>query len=685
MVNYGLKDKVALILLAILLAELGAWARPYAVLEGDTLRIGNRLMERRFAWNGGAVRTLSITDKVTGLERKASGKQSDFVLSPGPAMGGTLESVEVPETALRPAHLLVQISYMQGSLEVLREYRIFEDVPAIGCQTFVRGSLEGPIHGEADNAADRKNIESASDMAAKAVGGAVLDRVAVAGVHWRCKAVEFKDVTDWNNTLVFEDRFIPYRKLGYRGNLLFADDGEGGLFLLKEAPCSSVQLNYGGADFFADKDGFSVTGIGLKSADIKADSWTSLYGCVTGIYGPERGAGLMALRAWQNTMRSCEDMIMMNTWGDRSQDAKVNEAFCLSELEKAALLGITVFQIDDGWQSGKSPNSKLAKGSFKNIWDRPDYWTPDPVKYPRGLHPIVKRAGELGLAVGLWYNPSIQDSFADWEKDAAAILGLWREYGIRIFKIDGLQIPSKKAEENLRRLFDRVKEESGGAVIFNLDATAGRRAGYHYFTEYGNIFLENRYTDWGNYYPYQTLRNLWMLSAYVPSQRLQIEFLNPWRNTGKYRADDPLAPSGYSFEYLAAICFAAQPLAWMEASNLPKEAFAAGTLLKDYRAIMADLHSGTILPIGDEPSGYSWTGFQSIKNDREGYLLIYRENHPSPKALISTYFPPDRRVQLIPVAGKGRRTKLKSDSSGHLPLTLQEMNSFVIYKYSVLP
>lgn len=48
-------------------------------------------------------------------------------------------------------------------------------------------------------------------------------------------------------------------------------------------------------------------------------------------------------------------MVMMNTWGDRSQDTKVNEAFCLQELERAAKLGITHFQIDDGMAGGQEP------------------------------------------------------------------------------------------------------------------------------------------------------------------------------------------------------------------------------------------------------------------------------------------------------------------------------------------
>ena len=112
-------------------------------------------------------------------------------------------------------------------------------------------------------------------------------------------------------------------------------------------------------------------------------------------------------------------------------------------MERAAKLGITHFQIDDGWQVGKSPNSAVAKGSFRNIWDNEDYWTPDPVKYPHGLTPIVEKGKELGIEISLWFNPSVQNDFADWEKDAETLIGLYRKYGIRVFKIDGLTIPTK--------------------------------------------------------------------------------------------------------------------------------------------------------------------------------------------------------------------------------------------------
>ena len=603
----------------------------YARMDGDTLSVGNSLIERRYLWNGGHLKTLSLEDKTTGALHMSLTLRPDLVLTKGADAGtdARLLTEVIPQSEICPSYLKVTVAYSLGSLDIRREFRIYEDTPAIACDTWLKGRVDNLASSAEGNMADRKNIEFAEDMKSGQVT-ALLDQIHLPGQHWHAKSVEFWDVTDWNNNLVDERDVVTYRKNRYRGNLLFARDGEtgNGFYFLKEAPCSSVQLAYKGADFIAEFGHFMVTGIGVSADDISSDEWTKTYSVVVGVYGEGELSALTALRKYQKNIRlhvpERDEMVMMNTWGDRSQDSKVNERFCLEELEKASRMGVSHFQIDDGWQYGKSPNSAVAKGSFKNIWDNPDYWTPDPDKYPRGLKPVVERGRELGIEIGLWYNPSIQNDFADWEKDAAAIVGLYRKYGIRIFKIDGLGIPSKKAEKNLRRLFDRVLEQTDNAVMFNLDATAGRRGGYHMFNEYGNIFLENRYTDWGNYYPYWTLRNLWMLSKYVPAEKIQVEFLNKWRNDRKYEGDT-FAPSVYSFEYVFAVSMAGQPLAWMEASNLPEEAFDIAPVIKGYRDVSADFHSGVILPIGEEPSGRSWTGFQSICSDKEGYVLDYRE------------------------------------------------------------
>mgnify|MGYP000210060887 FL=1 len=518
-----------------------------------------------------------------------------------------------------------------------------------------------------------------------------IDRLQLSGNHWRARTVEFFDYTDWNDNLVTERTWLPYRRNTYRGNLLFAHDvaTRQGFFFLKEAPCSSTQLHYNGSDFVADFSDFMVVGLGIASDDVKPDSWTRVYGCVTGVYTGDEQEALTALRLYQKQLRhhtaAQDEMIMLNTWGDRSQDAKIDEAFCLAELDRAARLGVTLFQLDDGWQSGKSPNSKTAGGSFKDIWKNADYWTPNPTKFPHGLKRIVEKGKKLGIRIGLWFNPSIQNDFADWQKDAQVIIGLYKEYGICCFKIDGLQIPTKTAEQNLRRLFDAVLAQTNHEVIFNLDATAGRRGGYHYMNEYGNIFLENRYTDWGNYYPYRTLRNLWMLSRYVPAEKMQIEFLNKWRNADKYSTTDPFAPARYSFDYLFAITLAAQPLAWMEASNLPEEAYATATLLKEYQPLQLQFHQGIILPIGEEPSGRSWTGFQSIVSDTQGYLIIYREDNDIAKRTIDTWLPEGKKVTFTPLMGNGKKFVAEVGVQGKVSFELNDKNSFTLYQYQVKP
>lgn len=663
----------------------------YSRLNSDTLTVGNSLVERKFVWNGGNLMTASITDKVSGKVLRSVRFEPDFVMisASGPGSNGSYSSENVPQTPVSPAYHRVTVKYSLGTLQIRREFRIYSGCPAVACDTWVRGSMTGRLASSVENNADRKNIEFAEDMASRPVS-AVIDRVSLPGNHWHGRAVEFWDVTDWNNNLVTERDFISYRKNSYRGNILFLQDGTdgSGLFFLKEAPCSSVQLEYGGADFIADFGTFSVTGPGISTGDVSQDKWTRIYSCVMGVWSGSEFDALSALRLYQKNVRrhipGRDEMVMMNTWGDRSQDAKVNEAFCLAELEKAARLGVTHFQIDDGWQVGKSPNSAVAKGSFKNIWDNPDYWTPDPVKYPHGLAPIMDKADSLGIEIGLWFNPSIQNSFEDWEKDADALIKLYREYGIKVFKIDGLNIPDKKAEENLRRFFDKVSEATGYQVVFNLDVTAGRRGGYHYFNEYGNIFLENRYTDWGNYYPYQTLRNLWQLSKYVPAEKLQVEFLNKWRNHGKYPDGDPFAPGNYPFRYLFAITMPGQPLAWMEASNLPEEAYGTASLIETYKGISEEFHSGVILPVGEEPSGRSWTGFQSVSDDASGYMLVFREDNMSGSAEVDTWLDSGAEVRFDAVAGDGVSFTAVAGNDGVVEFALPERNTFALYRYTVL-
>ncbi len=661
----------------------------YSRLENDTLVIGNKHIERKFIWNKGNLITYSLSNKLSGQCLLNKNKKPDFqILKDIENISKTsYTSKEIAETAIHPAYLQTEVCFSLGTLGIKKVYRIYNDSPAIACDIYLKGSIDSILDGKTSNLADKENIEFVEDMKLSQMT-AILDQIKLDGFHWKTKIVEFYDVTDWNNNLVFENTIIPYRKNFYKGNLLFAANmqNDDGIFFLKEAPSSSVQLAYNGYDFTTELGHFIVSGIGMTQKDIKTDEWRKAYGCVIGVSKGSELNQLMSLRSYQKNLRKVlpkrDEMVMMNTWGDRSQDSKINEKFSLQEVERAAHLGMSHFQIDDGWQTGKSPNSAVSKGTFKNIWDNPNYWTPDSAKYPRGLYPIVEKGKELGVEICLWFNPSVQNDYADWEKDVQAIIKLYKEYGIRTFKIDGLSIPTKQSEINLRKLFDTVLEKTNNNVVFNLDATAGRRGGYHMFNEYGNIFLENRYTDWQNYYPYWTLRNLWQLSKYVPAEKLQIEFLNKDRNTDKY-GDDIFAPNKYSFEYLFATTMAGQPLAWFEGSGLSEEALSIEKTINAYKNIQHDFHIGVILPIGEEPSGRSWTGFQSLKEDN-GYFIFYRENTIESIGYVKTWLEEGVKVKCIPISGTGKAIKTTIGHKGIIKVELPKGNSFVMYKYKII-
>lgn len=660
-----------------------------ARLENDVLTIENALISRTFKWNNGNIITTSLTDKASGKKWEMNSNKPDLVF-PGEsatASNALFKAEVISRTAIAPEHLQAQITYSLGSLEVKRVFRIYPGCAALACDFYYRGQSTQAWLQPDMNMADRVNIEKLASGGAD-IKAPVIEKLELPGKHWRLSAIEFFDVTDRYNTLVTGVEALSYRPNLYRGNLLFAHDNtsDHGIFMLKEAPTSNVQLAYPGGDYQTDYGVFRMLGAGMSPSDLHPTEWRRGYGFVTGVYSGDEIKRLMALRNYQKKLRihlpGRDEMILMNTWGDRGQDSRVREQFALAELQAGAALGITHFQLDDGWQSGRSSNSAMKGGSLSNIWDNKSYWVPDPAKFPNGLDPVVKKGKELGIEVCLWFNPSRDNSNENWEKDADAVIGLNKKYGIRTFKIDGVNLPDKLAEVNFRKFLDKVNQETSQGVVFNLDVTAGRRGGYHYFNEYGNIFLENRYTDWQNYYPYTTLRNLWMLSRYVPAQNLQIEFLNKWRNRDKYR-EDPFAPAHYSFEYLFAITMAAQPLAWFEGTGLPDEAVLAGSaIIKKYREIQSDFHSGSIFPIGQEPSGRSWTGFQSVQEGK-GYLLVFREDNNSSKVSMKTWLPEGKKVTCTPVAGQGKAFTANIRPNGEVIFELADKNTYALYRYSI--
>ncbi len=643
----------------------------YAHWKSDTLIVGNKIIEVKFLKSPDGLNIIKFANSELDIETRFSSNSSVF------SIGHFTESEQttqydvafIPQNLSTNGYMLIELHSSYELLDVKRQVRVYPNSPLISIDFGVKGK-SGKLNFTPEN-------------------GILLD-LHTKGKHWKLRAVEFFDRTDRINTLVREQELLSFRypeKLS--GNLLFANDllGESSLILLKEAPCSFVQLHYPGYDFSTVNGDIKVHGMGVAPGEIKTNSWTNTYSVALGVSIDDELQTLSALRSYQEAKRRLiperDNMIMMNTWGDRNQDASINEAFVKKEIDACKRLNITHFQIDDGWQKGRSHNSADVKGALWDKWDKSD-WEPDPEKFPKGFGEVTEYAREKGIKLGLWFHPTNEDNYATWERDAQIVIDLYNKYGIRYFKIDGVKLPNKLAEINFRKFLDLVAEESNYEVVFNLDLTADNRGGYHYLNEYGNLFLENRYTDWGNYYPFWTLRNVWMLSKYTPPQKLQVEFLNPERNEDKYPEGDSYLPPKIPFDFQFATTFAGQPLAWFEGTGLSKKGYEIAPLIRQYKEIQEEFHSGKIFPIGQEPSGRSWTGFQSIDNERSGYLLIYRENNSKAQNDISTYLKDHRSYSFKKILGYGPEDfKQTTDSQGSIAFSISGINQFALYKYDL--
>ncbi len=658
--------------------------------DGSMLTIANSRIERRFDWNGGALTTtwLGFGGGGDGWPMRADAPDLRPLGKAHVARAATLTLRRVEATPITPAHLEMVVETMAPSLDVRRQCRIFPKVPAIPCTIAYRGQARAA--GGA-RSASRDVIESASLSADHS--GDVVERLALPVRHWPFTVAAFRAATDYHDWLVDEDDGELYRQpLPLPGNVLNLSDrfGAGQIFVIKESPAKADQIVWPGHDFVVQEGDVRVEGSGIDPALLAPYRWLDAYTVTVGVAAPGQTALLLARRAYMDTRRTYDHardgMILMNTWGDRNRDAAMSEAFALDQLDAAHRLGLTHLQLDDGWQAGLSKNSAAAEGKLWEAWSA-EAWQPHPQRFPNGLGPVVARARALGMDIGLWFNPTRTDDYALWQRDADILIGLYRQYGIRIFKIDGIEAPSRAAAINLERMFAAVDAATGGRAVFNLDVTAGRRPGYFDpINRFGNLFVENRYTDWGNYYPHRTLRNLWMLAAHVPPQFLQMEFLNVWRNASRYPPGDPLAPAQTGFDYAFAAVMMAQPLAWFEASALPPEAAASAALIGTYRQHARAIHDGTILPIGERPDGTGWTGFQSIGPDgRSGYLLVLREFNERPVATLATHLPPNRRATLEHVAGSGAWSRdLTTDAEGRWQVALPHPHSFALLRYRLV-
>lgn len=158
-----------------------------------------------FGTNGNLI-TVSIADRKQNRVWNCIAKDPDASL-PGHTKAegrGAFAIQKIIHHPNKPDHLEVSVTAQMGTLEVRRLFVIYTNVAAINCTFFFRGQASQAWKETATAlaASEVKGIESQKNLNTSGNAFPVMDNLRFSGNHWKANAVEFFDVTDYNNTLV---------------------------------------------------------------------------------------------------------------------------------------------------------------------------------------------------------------------------------------------------------------------------------------------------------------------------------------------------------------------------------------------------------------------------------------------------------------------------------------------------
>ncbi len=605
----------------------------------STVRLGNSKVEKVIRINCSRIRTECVRDVVNGFEWSGNSLwQHCPVLSDDERAEITFETKIIENPYIMKPHLKAVLCLKGKEGSAWYEYLIFPEISFIYNQNFVSKQGNIAIVEETAVKAGPTGIEEEQNKVAvnDSTNFDILDSIPMASRHLSVESYKLYDKTDYNDMLVEKQNASVYSfrngDLYREGNVFCINDytSDNSIMMIKHSPTESSALNRKNKDFFMQGNVYATLyGTGIDFNNLPEGK--------VPYYASAVGVGKIADiqdEYWRYNTAFCTDdprnalFCMSNTWGDRSQDMAVCESFMLREIERARELGVDIIQIDDGWQLGVTANSLRKKGG---VWegyyaDNSDFWLVNPERFPNGLKFIVGKAKENGIEFGLWFSPDSSNDFENYEKDIKTLMNLYNTYGVRYFKLDGVKIRNKLCEMRFIKLLQELTNLTKGDMRFNLDVTAEDRFGYMYQSQFGSLFVENRYTDFPNYFPHNTFKNVWNLAHVIPTRRLQMELLNTRRNTDKY--DGVLfAPNTYSPDYLFATVMVANPLFWMEMSNLHDED--AKTLAKIsniYKNYKKELFNSRVIPVGEMPNGMTFSGYACKDLEDKSYnLILFRE------------------------------------------------------------
>ena len=325
--------------------------------------------------------------------------------------------------------------------------------------------------------------------------------------------------------------------------------------------------------------------------------------------------------------------IAMNTWGSRGGGSlsrlAATEENVLAELESCADLGIDLLQIDDGWQFNP------GTADFQNC-----DWVPSPEGFPHGWEAVREKAKKLGMNLGLWAPPDFITS--------GQLLKNIQTGGFRRIKLDFLNLTKRHLLDDLLAFAENITKGAGFLVGINWDITENcPRMGFYFGREFGNIFLQNCENSppgmtckrFIAYDPEVTLNQTWLLSKYFNLNQLQITI---------QRVAESCHGKGYSQDYACGIALMGNPLFFLETKRFAEEERTlVRNVLSVYRKHREKILDSYVYPIGNQPDGSSWTGFQSICSETEGYLTLLREKGaPEDFAKIALHVPVGAKLKL---------------------------------------
>ncbi len=499
------------------------------------------------------------------------------------------------------------------------------DVPQVTAMVSNRGGRMKPFM---ELAAENRTYRVWEDLPVVWMSNPPKNLLKLRGEHWTVRAIKLIAYTDKNDTLTREDEVHLFRGK--------TEPLQGDLFILENrARGESIVVISETPDYITSK-------LTVEENSLRLDNKGN--GVAVGFCRAGEGASL-ARDFGRHSALPRESVAMSNTWGDGNGARRVCHDFIIEEINAAAELGLDVVQIDDGWQKGRTNDPAIFDEERFRRFDG-DFWELDRERFPQGMEAVAAYAAQKGVSLGLWFAPDPHENYAHLERDVAVLKKAYEEWGVRYFKLDMFYVRTAEEQRRMTDLLAAIHSFGGDAAV-EMDVTRPHRLNYLYGAEYGSIFVENRYTKNGNFFPHRTLRNFWSLARYLHAGRLQFELVNPDLNREQYEEKDILAPAAYPLDYQFATVMLSNPLFWMETQFLSQERKEElRRILPVWKEHRAALKGAEVVPVGDRPNGKSITGFLIRKDQKNRYLLVFREATEASAAVISMQVAPKELTLL---------------------------------------